>query len=80
VAVVETGLVALDEVELRGAREVAEGAGEEIEFGAGIPGAGVHFVLEHLVLDGEGAAQMPGRDRHFLDHAEFELVFGANWS
>jgi hypothetical protein len=32
--------------------------------------------LEHLVFDSEGTAQLPGRDRHFLDEAEFELAFG----
>jgi hypothetical protein len=75
VEAMEAGLVALENGHLGTGGELAEGAGEAVEF-VGSGRAGVHFVVHHIHLDGEGAAGAPVGGDHFLDEAAFDLVDG----
>jgi len=71
---VEAGLVAVEESELGGGGQLAEGGSEAVELGGGV--AGGHVVIEGAGFDGEGAAQVPIGGDHFLDEADLDIVEG----
>ena len=70
---VEAGLVAVEESEIGGGGETAEGGGKAAEVVGSFVLAG-ETVLEQAALDGPEAAHAPVGGGHFLDHSEFDAI------
>lgn len=58
-----------------GVGEGGEGGGDAGDLAAGL--GGFHALVHEAGLDGPGAAKAPESGGHFLDHAEFDAIGGA---
>ena len=74
---VEAGLIAMQEGQLGGVGEGGEGGGDAGDLAAGL--GGFDALIEEAGLDGPGAAKAPESGRHFLDHAAFDAIGGAEF-
>ena len=71
---VETGLVAMDEAELRRIGQVGKGGGDAAQLVFRLLGA--DGVIEEAGFDGPDTAEAPGGGDHLLDKAELDAVGG----
>jgi hypothetical protein len=65
----------MEQGEGRVGSEICERLGEAFERGE-VSGARIHFGIEQGGFHGEGAAEMPGSNRHVFDEADLDVVGG----